>query len=224
MNGYFFPQPKRQISLVSGAQIDTTNSLPWLWKPYLAFGAVSILDGDPGVGKSLLTVDLAARLSVHAPMPDGSEAPVNPVSEEKSVCTLFINAEDSVRHTILPRFLTAGGLQNKAAFAAGVGEGNGQASPLRFPHDMEYLRTLVTGGDGYLRGSLVVFDPMMALFPKISTADQIIRRSIDPLVRLRPTRNAASSWCGTSTSPAAANRCIAAAARSAFWARAEPAS
>ena len=175
--------PRNEPSLlISGAEIQTNDPLPWLWKPYLAFGAVSILDGDPGVGKSLLTVDLAARLSVHARMPDGSEAPVNPVSQEKWVCTIFINAEDSVRHTILPRFLTAGGLHNKVAFAAGVGEGNGQTSPLRFPHDMGYLRDLVTGVDGSLRGSFVVLDPMMALFPKISTADQIIRRAIDPLV------------------------------------------
>jgi hypothetical protein len=35
----------------------------WLWRPYLACGKPALLDGDPGAGKSLLTADLAARLS-----------------------------------------------------------------------------------------------------------------------------------------------------------------
>jgi hypothetical protein len=33
----------------------------WLWRPYLAWGKLALLDGDPGAGKSLLTADLAAR-------------------------------------------------------------------------------------------------------------------------------------------------------------------
>ena len=184
MDGYSLTPPQHEISLISGGEIETTDSVSWLWKPYLAFGAVSILDGDPGVGKSLLTVDLAARLSVGASMPDGSEAPVNPVSKKKCTSTIFINAEDSVRHTILPRLLTAGGLQNRAAFAAGIGEGNGQMRRLYFPQDMHYLRSLMRDVNGMsLRGSFIPLDPMMALFSKISTADQNIRRATDPLVR-----------------------------------------
>ena len=35
----------------------------WLWRPYLACGKLALLDGDPGAGKSLLTADLAARLT-----------------------------------------------------------------------------------------------------------------------------------------------------------------
>jgi len=35
----------------------------WLWPGRLALGKLSILDGDPGLGKSLLSLDLAARLT-----------------------------------------------------------------------------------------------------------------------------------------------------------------
>ncbi len=35
----------------------------WLWRPYLARGKLALLNGDPGAGESLLTADLAARLS-----------------------------------------------------------------------------------------------------------------------------------------------------------------
>ena len=44
----------------------------WLWEPYLARGKLALLDGDPGAGKSLVTADLAARLSRGGPLPDGS--------------------------------------------------------------------------------------------------------------------------------------------------------
>jgi hypothetical protein len=44
----------------------------WLWPGYIASGRLTLLDGDPGVGKSLLTVDLAARLTTGRDFPDGS--------------------------------------------------------------------------------------------------------------------------------------------------------
>ena len=44
----------------------------WLWRPYLACGNPALLDGDPGAGKSLLTDDLAARLTRGGRMPDGA--------------------------------------------------------------------------------------------------------------------------------------------------------
>ena len=47
----------------------------WLWRPYLACGKLALLDGDPGAGKSLLTADLAARLTRGGRMPDGLAPP-----------------------------------------------------------------------------------------------------------------------------------------------------
>src|SRR6266852_7031264 len=37
--------------------------LHWLWKYWLALGKLALLDGDPGQAKSMLLVDLAARVS-----------------------------------------------------------------------------------------------------------------------------------------------------------------
>src|SRR5262249_60731325 len=51
------------------------RSLEWLWPGRLALGKLAILDGDPGLGKSLLTLDLCARLSTGRPFPDGSPGP-----------------------------------------------------------------------------------------------------------------------------------------------------
>jgi hypothetical protein len=44
----------------------------WLWRNWLPLGKLAILDGDPGLGKSTLLFDLAARVSHSGVMPDGS--------------------------------------------------------------------------------------------------------------------------------------------------------
>ena len=45
--------------------MDTVQATPvtWLWWPYIALGKLSMLDGDPGIGKSLLMTQLAANLT-----------------------------------------------------------------------------------------------------------------------------------------------------------------
>ncbi len=43
----------------------------WLWPGRIARGKITLLAGDPGLGKSLVALDIAARLSRGAPWPDG---------------------------------------------------------------------------------------------------------------------------------------------------------
>ena len=47
----------------------TPEPVQWLWEPYLALGTLCMLDGDPGVGKSLLITQLAANISKGHPFP-----------------------------------------------------------------------------------------------------------------------------------------------------------
>ena len=47
----------------------------WLWPGRLPLGKLAILDGDPGVGKSVVTLDLCARLGTGRPFPDGTSGP-----------------------------------------------------------------------------------------------------------------------------------------------------
>lgn len=50
----------------------TSEPLHWLWEKRIPLGKLTTLDGDPGLGKSLLTLDLAARVTTGRPMPDGT--------------------------------------------------------------------------------------------------------------------------------------------------------
>jgi hypothetical protein len=53
--------------VVTNMDTVTAEPMAWLWWPYLALGKLALLDGDPGVGKSLLTTQLAASLSRGSP-------------------------------------------------------------------------------------------------------------------------------------------------------------
>src|SRR5581483_9800249 len=76
-------------------------ALDWLWPGYLARGKLVLLDGDPGLGKSLLTLDLIARLGRGRPLPDGSPGP--------PPCTsVRLSLEDDAADTIRPRAEAAG--------------------------------------------------------------------------------------------------------------------
>src|SRR5881398_2781595 len=77
------------------------ETVRWLWEPYLPRGKLALLDGDPGVGKSLLTIDLAARLSRGGPLPDGSPS-------GRPHLTLLLGAEDDAADTTRPRAEAAG--------------------------------------------------------------------------------------------------------------------
>ena len=72
----------------------------WLWPGRLALGKLAILDGDPGLGKSLVTLDLCARLSTGRAFPDGSPGP-GPGS------AIVLNGEDG-EDTIRPRLQALG--------------------------------------------------------------------------------------------------------------------
>jgi hypothetical protein len=147
-----------------------SSSVEWLWQPYLARGKLSILDGDPGTGKSFLTVDLAARLSRGGPLPDGTVLP-------RPHKTLLLNGEDDLADTVRPRLSTAGADLAAVFSLGGVGR-----STVRLPADLPEIEEIVQ----VEKIDLMVIDPMMAFLPPevpVSN-DQSIRQALTPLADL----------------------------------------
>lgn len=85
------------------------KDISWLWYPYFPAGKITIVQGDPGEGKTTMMLQMAALLTRGKPMPDGSEIP-----EASSV--IFQGAEDGVSDTIKPRLIEAGADCSKIAF------------------------------------------------------------------------------------------------------------
>jgi DNA repair protein RadA/Sms len=84
-----------QMSTVQG------KSVIWLWWPYIAIGKICMVDGDPEVGKSLLTLQIAARGSVGDPFPDQRGKPT--ITYGGPFKTLILCREDGIEDTIKPR-------------------------------------------------------------------------------------------------------------------------
>src|SRR6266849_6665162 len=70
--------------------VSQLNSRPvsWLWPGRLPVGKLAMFDGDPDLGKSLVTLDLCARLSLGRAFPDGRPSP-GPAN------ALVLNGEDN---------------------------------------------------------------------------------------------------------------------------------
>ncbi|MEO0477052.1 MAG: AAA family ATPase, partial [Planctomycetota bacterium] len=70
----FFQQPRprnRASAVPEVVRLDTVEParVKWLWNQRLALGKLTLIAGDPGLGKSYLTLDLAARVSTGTAMP-----------------------------------------------------------------------------------------------------------------------------------------------------------
>jgi hypothetical protein len=146
------------------------ESIAWLWEPYLPRGKLVLLDGDPGIGKSLLTIDLAARLSRGRPLPDGSPVP-------RPHTTLLLSAEDRAADTTRPRAEAAGADLDRVIVVTSP-----DGVPLRLPQRLPDLEELIRTH----RADLAVIDPITAFLPPgvATNHDQGVRRVLGRLTAL----------------------------------------
>jgi putative DNA primase/helicase len=77
------------------------RGVEWLWPGRIPLGKITLLAGDPGVGKSLITLDIAARVSTGASWPDGEKGAGSSEQGEISLNALPI-AADSMPHAGVP--------------------------------------------------------------------------------------------------------------------------
>lgn len=105
--------------------------LKWLWPNYIVLNRTNLLAGDSGKGKSVILVDIAARLSRGRPMP-----------EEKSghgCNTLFLSSEDTNSDILVPRLEAADADRNCIHAMNHMIEENGEERPITFPRDIKLL-------------------------------------------------------------------------------------
>lgn len=87
----------------------TQRKVEWLWYPYIPYGKLTILQGDPGEGKSTFMLNIAALLTKGKKMPDGFH-----VAEPQRV--VYQTAEDNLADTVKPRLVTAGADCSRIAY------------------------------------------------------------------------------------------------------------
>jgi len=163
-------------SIEIGTLIDDVESKPyqWLWKPRLAFGKLNMIDGDPGRGKSLLALDLGARASVGAKMPDSTLGTLG----DAKVGVVLMSAEDDLADTVRPRWLKAGGDPKKLLHLFQVRQG-GKERVVTIPEDIPAIEQAIMRIDA----KVVIVDPLSAFWgPNVRTnIDTDVRQALNPL-------------------------------------------
>lgn len=158
--------------------------LPWLWPARIPLSAITLLVGDPGVGKSLLLADLAARVSAGLPLPGlpprfcntaASTRPTEPVSAAAGALPpgiptgcILLCPEDSTRYVLGPRLTAAGANPVFLNLVTGVSETlHGAATPLILPDHLRMLAQAIRGVDC---PRLLIIDPLPAVVSPHPTA------------------------------------------------------
>lgn len=97
---------ERLLTLYSEVQ---STDVRWLWYPFIAIGKITLLQGDPGDGKSTMMMNLIAELSTGGKTPDGCK-----IGAPQKV--IYQCSEDGVSDTIKPRLERCGADCRKIAF------------------------------------------------------------------------------------------------------------
>lgn len=149
----------------------------WLWRGRIPLGKLTVLDGDPGLGKTTMLLDVAARVTTGTAMPDGSTSDL-----AGRAGVVILSAEDGLDDTIRPRLDAAGADVRRAVALVAVRSDDDAAERLPTLGDVEAIRAAIVSVDA----RLVIIDPFLAYLPSRveSKSDEKIRSVLSPLARL----------------------------------------
>jgi 5S rRNA maturation endonuclease (ribonuclease M5) len=154
------------------------EEIEWLWPDRIPLGMMTILAGDPGVGKSFLSLYIASLVTAAKMTPDNKPAAYGSV--------VILSAEDSLENVVRPRLDALGAnvskikaircMRNKDA------DGNVTADHFNILHDrFELERVLSENPDT----KMVIIDPVSAYFGNVDThKDSNVRSVLAPLVEM----------------------------------------
>ena len=89
-----------ELKLINMSDVQA-EEIKWLWYPFIAYGKMTIVQGDPGDGKSTLVLNIAAKLS-------RGERLEPEMNIDKPVNVIYQTAEDGLADTVKPRLEQAG--------------------------------------------------------------------------------------------------------------------
>lgn len=171
------------LQTVSSAKV---RKVKWLDPGRIPLGALTILDGDPGTGKSTITLDYAARVSRGFEMPGGDYGDL--YNQPSHV--IIMSAEDDISTTIRPKLEAMDADIDLVHILKGVertieDSDDDEDKPLVVGITIKHLE-MITKAMVDKDARLLIIDPLMAYLPSNVNAhkDQDIRAALGPLILL----------------------------------------
>ena len=166
---------RRATPIMRRASDIEPEEIDWLWPGRIPIGKVTVIAGDPGMGKSFVTIDLIARASAGWALP-GTGSPYR-----RRVGVVLFNAEDDAADTIRPRLDAAEADNDRVTILEGVRNADGTAKGFTLD-DLDVLEQAI---DATPDCALVVIDPLGAVYGETNShKDSDVRALMAPLVTL----------------------------------------
>lgn len=149
--------PDRTALVLCAADADETP-VEWLWDRRIPVGCMVGIEGDPGLGKSTITCQIAAAITRGTPLPDS----LTPCGEPGNV--LFLTSEDDPGQVVKGRLRDAGADLNRVHFVLGVISRDSEGTE---PEDLITLLDLdkIEEQMEKLKPRLIIIDPLQAYIP-----------------------------------------------------------
>jgi putative DNA primase/helicase len=156
----------------------TPEPIRWLWPNKIARGKFTLLAGDPGLGKSLISIDIMARTTTAKAWPDGA-------TQEEAGSAIVLTAEDDLADTVRPRLDAAGADVRRVVALQAVEFRDKDGStkrPFTLERDLPQLEAAIRSVENC---RLVVIDPISAYLGGVdSHTNADIRGLLAPLSEL----------------------------------------
>ena len=153
------------------------QQLEWVWLRRFPRGKLSLILGDPGVSKSVLLLDIAARISRGSSFPDGAPGCQGAV--------IVLSAEDSKEDTIKPRLRAAGADCSRVVwFPPTVTEevsGQRRSRTFSLEKDLDRLKAVILEHAAVA----LIFDPISSFLGRVSgDSETEVRGALTPLITM----------------------------------------
>ena len=145
------------------------QEIDWLWYPYIPKGGITLLDGDPGVGKTYLALALVAHFSAGIPLP--GEVVIEGMRKPE-LRVIYMTAEDDPGLTLRPRLELMGATLDNVLVCEGIRLDN-VVEPLDLS-TQDGIETLAALCEQY-RPELIILDPLVAFIGRadINKANEV---------------------------------------------------
>jgi KaiC/GvpD/RAD55 family RecA-like ATPase len=146
-------KPLRRPDLIRLSDVQA-QPVSWLWEPYIPHGMITVLSGDPGVGKTFMALAIAASIT------QGQE-----IGRENQITAgnvLYLTLENSLSHVLRPRFDAQRGDATRLHVMRGtlIQDGETEKQGTVSLADTDEIETAITE----TQARIVVIDPLQSFF------------------------------------------------------------